>query len=94
MASNAIMVRRQQNGTDGGSAIDLSFLENYAATLNRMSFTIAQGNVWFVNKREMPDGSIQRYLDCRKAFEDEPRRSPPRTPSLRAPAERHPGHAE
>lgn len=87
MASNAIMVRRQHNGGDGGGTIDLSFLENYAATLNRMSFTIAQGNVWFVNKREMPDGGTQRYLDCRKAFEDEPRRSPPRTPSLRAPRE-------
>lgn len=94
MASNAIMVRRQQNGGDGGGVIDLSFLENYAATLNRMSFTIALGNHWFVNKREMPDGSTQRYLDCRKAFEDEPRRSAPRAPSLRATIDRHPGYVE
>lgn len=85
MADNPIMLRRQRSGGDGDGEVTLDFLENYAAQLNRMNFTIAQGNVWFVNKRETADGNVQRYLDCRKAFEDAPRRSTPRPPSLRAP---------
>lgn len=68
MADNAIMVRRQGGGDGGGGKITLEFLEQYAARLNRMNFTVAQGLHWFINRREGPDGEV-RFLDSRKAFE-------------------------
>lgn len=77
MADNAIMVRRQGGGDGGGSKITLEFLEDYARQLNRMNFTIAQNLHWFVNKRETPDGDVQRYLDNRKLFDGDDSPAPP-----------------
>ncbi|GGJ39632.1 hypothetical protein CDQ92_13230 [Sphingopyxis bauzanensis] len=69
MADNAIMVRRQGGGDGGGGKVTLESLEQYAARLNRMNFTIAQGIHWFVATRTTPDGEIQHVLDSRKMFD-------------------------
>lgn len=88
MADNAIMVRRQGGGDGGGGKVTLESLEQYAACLNRMNFTIAQGIHWFVATRTTPDGEIQHVLDSRKMFDgDESPSAPVRraTNNLRIP---------
>ncbi len=69
MADNAIMVRRQGGGDGGGAKVTRESLEQYATRLNRMNFTIAQGNHWFVATRTTPDGEILHVLDSRKMFD-------------------------
>lgn len=99
---NAIIERRNGGSGDGGAGMSVADLEAYAAKLNRMNFTIAQGIHWFVNKRESPDGEIQRFLDNRKVFDGDNDAARPihkAAKALESPREPpfgqwHPGHAD
>jgi hypothetical protein len=92
--ANAIIERR--NSASDGAKVSAADLEAYAARLNRMNFNIAQGTHWFVNKRETPDGEVQRFLDSRKVYEGSSDAARPihRAAKALSASERHPGHAD
>lgn len=50
---------------DGGGRYDPEGLRAYCFRMNEMNFVIANGWEYFVNKRTMPDGKIQHYVDRR-----------------------------
>lgn len=80
---------------DGGGKYDPEGLRAYCFNMNAMNFVIANGWEYFVNKRTLPNGKTQHYVDRR----DGNRSLPPRLVSqakaaLVPPRDRHPGHAD
>ena len=53
---------RQVEWDAQGAPVDL---EEYARSLNRKAFVIAQGKRYFVAKRTDDDGHVTHFLDCR-----------------------------
>lgn len=92
MASNAIMARRNQANDDEGGKYDPEGLRAYCARMNAMNFVIANGWEYFVNRRTLPDGRPQHYVDRRDCY----RSVPPQIARQAAKAltDRHPGYVE
>lgn len=53
---------RRKTQAAQGAPVDL---EEYARSLNRKAFVIAQGKRYFVAKRTDDDGHVTHFLDCR-----------------------------
>lgn len=94
--ANAIIERRN-GGDDGGAKHTVESLHQYCRDMNAMNFVIANGWEYFVNKRTLPDGKLQHYVDRRDGQQGFPRQIvkqarealvPPREPT------RHPGYAD
>lgn len=58
---------------DGGTTYDPEGLRAYCAKMNAMNFVIANGWEYFVNRRTLPDGKAQHYVDRRDGRQDLPR---------------------
>lgn len=84
-------------GANDGNPLkyDPEGLRAYCFRMNEMNFVQANGWEYFVNKRTLPNGKTQHYVDRR----DGNRSLPPRLVSqakaaLIPPRDRHPGHAD
>jgi hypothetical protein len=100
MADNAIMARRNGGGDGGGAKHTVESLHQYCRDMNAMNFVIANGWEYFVNRRTLPDGKVQHYVDRRDGRQEMPRQIarqaaaalvPPREPPF---GQWHPGHAD
>lgn len=94
--ANPLDLRGVRQGDDGsGGKFDPQGLSAYCARMNAMNFVIANGWEYFVNRRTMPDGRIQHYVDRRDCH----RSAPPQIArqaarALSAAPDRHPGYAD
>lgn len=94
MASNAIIERRN-NGDSGGAKHTVESLHQYCRDMNAMNFVIANGWEYFVNRRTLPDGRLQHYVDRRDHVMSAPRQMVQQAKTaLEAPRDRHPGHVD
>lgn len=92
--ANPLDLRGMDPG-DGGGRYDPEGLRAYCFRMNEMSFVQANGWEYFVNRRTLPNGKLQHYVDRR----DGQRTIPPQIArqaarALSAPPERHPGYAD
>lgn len=78
---------------DDGTKYDPEGLRGYCARMNAMNFVIANGWEYFVNRRKLPDGKVQHYVDRRDFRPDMPPRLVEQARAALSPP-RHPGHAE
>ena len=94
--ANPLDLRGMGPGDDGGGGkYDPEGLRAYCARMNAMNFVIANGWEYFVNKRTLPDGKIQHYVDRRDGRQDFPRQIVKQaSAALVPPRDRHPGHAD
>ena len=85
---------------DGGGRYDPEGLRAYCFRMNEMNFVIANGWEYFVNRRTLPDGKLQHYVDRRDGHRSVPPQiarqaakalEPPREPPF---GHWHPGHAD
>lgn len=59
---------------DGGGKYDPEGLRAYCFRMNAMNFVIANGWEYFVNRRTLPDGKTQHYVDQRDCQQTLPAR--------------------
>lgn len=82
-------------GDEDGGKFDPEGLRAYCARMNAMNFVIANGWEYFVNKRTLPDGKTQHYVDRRDGRQDIPRQIVKQaSAALVPPRDRHPGYAD
>lgn len=92
--ANPLDLRGLGGGGEGGT-YDPEGLRAYCAKMNAMNFVIANGWEYFVNKRTLPDGKLQHYVDRRDGQQSFPRQIVEQArKALEPPRERHPGHAD
>lgn len=100
--ANPLDLRGLGPGDDGGNSgkYDPEGLRACCAKMNAMNFVIANGWEYFVNKRTLPDGKTQHYVDRRDGHRTVPPQiarqaakalEPPREPPF---GQWHPGHAD
>ena len=99
--ANPLDLRGMGPGDDGsGGKYDPEGLRAYCFRMNEMNFVQANGWEYFVNKRVLPNGKAQHYVDRRDGRQDIPRQItcqataalvPPREPPF---GQWHPGHAD
>ena len=86
---------RGATADDSPGKYDPEGLRAYCATMNAMNFVQANGWEYFVNKRTLPNGKVQHYVDRRDGQRFMPRSLVNQArAALVPPRDRHPGHAD
>ena len=98
--ANPLDLRGMGPGDGDGGKYDPEGLRAYCFRMNEMNFVRANGWEYFVNRRTLPNGKVQHYVDRR----DHQRTVPPQiarqaAKALEPPREApfghwHPGHAD
>lgn len=76
-----------------GVKYDPEGLRAYCARMNAMNFVIANGWEYFVNRRTLPDGRVQHYVDRRDGQRMMPASLVRQAAAALSPP-RHTGHAD
>lgn len=92
--ANPLDLRGFSGGEEAGT-YDPEGLRAYCAKMNAMNFVIANGWEYFVNRRTLPDGKLQHYVDRRDGRQNYPPQLVQQArKALEPPRDRHPGHAD
>lgn len=80
-------------GDGGGAKHTVDSLHQYCRDMNAMNFVIANGWEYFVNRRTLPDGRVQHYVDRRDGQRMMPASLVRQATAALSPP-RHTGHAD
>lgn len=95
--ANPLDLRGKGSGDGGGAKHTVDSLHQYCRDMNAMNFVIANGWEYFVNKRTLPNGNTQHYVDRRDGNRSLPPHLVSQAKAALVPSrqpDRHPGYTD